>query len=163
MSRQSISAASSSRDEKTGKTVNIVNDRGYANEVDILDEDADLFDSEEIRKPVSQGHASEEIGKPVNIVNDRVASDDSGKTVSQGYDRVPSDDSDILDEDADLFDSEEIRKPVSQGYTSEEIGKTVNIVNDRGYANEADEDADLFDSEEIRKPKTYPPIRSKQK
>ncbi|PKY56851.1 hypothetical protein RhiirA4_477442 [Rhizophagus irregularis] len=132
MSRQSISAASSSRDEKTGKTVNIVNDRGYANEVDILDEDADLFDSEEIRKPVSQGHASEEIGKPVNIVNDRVASDDSGKTVSQGYDRVPSDDSDILDEDADLFDSEEIRKPVSQGYTSEEIGKPVS----QGYASD---------------------------
>ncbi|PKY30168.1 hypothetical protein RhiirB3_447115 [Rhizophagus irregularis] len=95
-------------------------DRSYANVTDILDEDADLFDSEEIGKPVSQGYASEEIGKTVNIVNDRVISKEIGKPVSQGYDRVPSDDS----------------------------GKTGNIVNDRGYANEADildEDADLFD------------------
>ncbi|CAB5186441.1 unnamed protein product [Rhizophagus irregularis] len=68
-----------------------------------------------------------------------------------GHDRSYANVTDILDEDADLFDSEEIGKPVSQGYDrvpSDDSGKTGNIVNDRGYANEADildEDADLFD------------------
>ncbi|CAB5186435.1 unnamed protein product [Rhizophagus irregularis] len=90
-------------------------DRSYANVTDILDEDADLFDSEEIGKPVSQGYASEEIGKTVNIVNDRVI-------------------------------SKEIGKPVSQGYTSEEIGKTVNIVNDRVPS----DDSACFEGEVIR-------------